>query len=414
MIERLSRNKRNLVLAGLGLLFLWMGWSIRAVVNPLVIGYLLAFILHPLVERVQLLGFSRRSAVNQVFLSGFVLAVLISVGLAFQSAALVTELIEGKPVVSTLVEVEVDPTKASFETLLVDDVGGDEVSDAGTDPSNAAVEDWLESLQGRVDKFMLRVNGWFGTEWQLEVLKFDDLEKLSQDWVKDNKEEGLSFGVWLFKQSMVFLQDFVGGMFALVGLLFLVPLYCYYLLFELERLHRFLARYIPKADRQRLSTVGREIGEVIAAFFRGRLSVCLIKGLLLSLGLFIAGVDYALLFGILSGFLSLIPFVGAAIGFLMAFVFAVVGHGVLEGLVRTGIVYFVVEIIEGYVLVPRILGESLGLHPLVVIFAIFAGGAAFGTLGIVLALPLTAALVILVRELVLPAMQRMADEDHVA
>ena len=74
MIERLSRNKRNWVLALLGLVFVWFAWSIRAVVNPLLIGYLLAFILHPLVERVQLLGFSRRTAVNLVFLAGFLLA----------------------------------------------------------------------------------------------------------------------------------------------------------------------------------------------------------------------------------------------------------------------------------------------------------------------------------------------------
>lgn len=393
MIERLSRNKRNLVLALLGLLVVWFAWSIRSVVNPLLVGYLLAFILHPLVERVQLLGFSRRTAVNLVFLTGFLLAVGISIGLFLQTSSLVQELLPTEEVALPAAEAQAPTASAEGESV-------------------APLELWLSALETRLGTFTDRVNGWFGTELDAPLVPdVQHIQAWATRWVDKNKDEGLSLGFWLLTQSAALTTEFVGGVLALGGMLFLVPLYCYYLLFELERLHRFVVRYIPKTDRQRLSGVGREIGEVIAAFFRGRLSVCLFKGLILAFGLWVAGVDYALLFGILSGFLSLVPFVGAAIGFLIAFVFATVEHGVLGSVLRTGVVYFAAEMIEGYVLVPRILGDSLGLHPLVVIFAIFAGGAALGTLGIVAALPLTAALVILVRELVLPAMQRLADED---
>jgi len=191
----------------------------------------------------------------------------------------------------------------------------------------------------------------------------------------------------------------------------LVPLYAYYLLFELGRLHTFVRCYLPKRDRERLTGVADQIGVVVASFFRGRLAVCFVKGLILSIGLWIAGVDYAFLFGMLSGFLSLIPFFGPFIGFVAAFTIGILDHSVVGSLIRCGIVFGVAEVLEGYVLVPKILGDSLGLHPLVVIFAMLAGAAALGMFGILIALPLTASLVILFRELVLPALQKWADEE---
>jgi predicted PurR-regulated permease PerM len=99
------------------------------------------------------------------------------------------------------------------------------------------------------------------------------------------------------------------------------------------------------------------------------------------------------------------------VGFLGASLIGIVEHGVLGSLVRTGIVFGLGELLEGYVLIPKVLGDSLGLHPLVVLFAILAGGAALGMFGILIALPLTASLVILAREFLLPALQQFADED---
>jgi predicted PurR-regulated permease PerM len=202
-------------------------------------------------------------------------------------------------------------------------------------------------------------------------------------------------------------------LFGIGGLVVLVPLYTYYLLFELDRVHGFFGRYVPKRERARVARVGNQVGEVLAHFFRGRLLVCVLKGALLTVGLFVADVPYAFLLGMGSGFLSLIPAVGPLIGFVGAFLLGVlVGeHSFVGSLVRTGLVFGLAELVEGYVLIPKVLGDSLGLHPVVVLFSLLAGGAALGLFGVLVALPLTASLVILAREFVLPALGRFADED---
>jgi len=210
-----------------------------------------------------------------------------------------------------------------------------------------------------------------------------------------------------------------GSLLALVSFVVLLPIYTYFLLFELERIHAFVRRYLPRAEREHISRVGLQIGEVIGNFFRGRLAVCLAKGLFIAAGLALCGVQYALLLGMVAGAAALIPFAGPLLAYLMGLAFALQqGPGpstpeldLFEALWRTGAVYLLAEGLEGYYLVPKILGESLGLHPVVVLVSIFAGGAAFGMFGILLALPVTASLVIVMREFVLPELARLADRE---
>ena len=222
-------------------------------------------------------------------------------------------------------------------------------------------------------------------------------------------------------RSLRFLASFFARMLSIAGMFLLLPLYTYYFLFVQKDLHGFVQSCLPRRDRERISRVGFDIGQVVASFFRGRLSVCLIKGVILWIGLALAGVEYAFLFGMLSGLLSVVPFFGPFLGFIATFaidlplhsegtLFGMDTHGVLPSLVRTGLVFGLAELIEGYVLVPRILGDSLGLHPLVVFVSLLAGGAALGMLGVLIALPLTAVLVILVKEFVLPALHDFAEE----
>ena len=264
----------------------------------------------------------------------------------------------------------------------------------------------------RLEELRTTVNDTFGLELEpFEAVGVSTLTGWAKKFLVEHKEETTDLGLAAAQQSVSLLSRFVGGVIAVGGLILLVPLYAYFLLFELGRMHSFVKRYLPKRDREHLSEVADQIGAVIANFFRGRLAVCFLKGLFLSIGLMIVGVDYAFLFGMVSGFLSLIPFVGPFIGFALAAVVGIPEHGVIQALVRTGIVFGVGEVVEGYVLIPKVLGDSLGLHALVVLFAMLAGGAALGMFGILISLPLTASLVILFKEFVLPALQKMADED---
>ncbi len=370
MLERLSRNRRNLVLAVLGALVIWFFWTIRSVLNTLLLGYLAAFILHPLVLKVEQHGLSRRAAANLTFCAGFLLFGLGGLLLGLQ-----------------------------FRDLARDVVTNEKVQ---------------EEVQARLDDFSSWMRDTLGVDiGRLPTPDLATLRELARDYLEEDPSKvrnAGSAGIRAAGEAFGFLGNVIGRLLGLGGLFLLVPLYAYYLLFELGRLHAFVARYLPQRDRQRIVRVGGQIGEVIANFFRGRLSVCLAKGLLLSFGLLIARVDYAFLFGMVSGLFSLVPFIGPAVGFVMASAVAIIDHGVIGALLRTGIVFGLAELIEGYVLIPKILGDSLGLHPVVVLFALIAGGASLGMLGLLIALPLTASLVILIKEFVLPSLANLADE----
>jgi len=148
---------------------------------------------------------------------------------------------------------------------------------------------------------------------------------------------------------------------------------------------------------------------MIGSFFRGRLLVCLFKGVLLSIALAACGVPYWLLVGMLGGALALIPFVGPGIGYTLAFLLALLDHDPMQAVWRIAVVFSVGELGET-MLMPTVIGERLGLHPVVVLASLMIFGSALGMFGLLLALPLTAAIVILVRELVLPALKQFADD----
>jgi predicted PurR-regulated permease PerM len=403
VIADLAPWKRNTILAVIAALVLWFVWSIRSVVNPLLLGYLCAYILHPLVVKLEARGLSRRAAVNWVFLGGFLLFTGIVLGLSLQTYSIVAA-IEGEELAQKID----DKIRAGVDSL--GEWIGEEnlpdflVADPDAEPGDPDAE---------------------GPSLVASIVEFVSSHSAS---VQAAGEASLQAA----GGALGFLGRVIGNLLAIGGLLFLVPLYAYYMLFELGRVHGFVKRYLPQGEREHLADVAGQIGEVIANFFRGRLLVCLIKGVLISIGLFAAGVPYPLLFGMVSGFLSIIPFFGPFLGFLVAFLVALPAEGIalstpaegadpsfwqqawLGALVRTGVVFAVAELLEGYVLIPKILGDSLGLHPLVVFFALLAGGAALGMFGILIALPLTASIVILAREFVLPAMARFADETGAA
>jgi predicted PurR-regulated permease PerM len=378
MLERLPRAWRNLALLALGALVLWFAWTVRGVLNPLLFGYLLAYILMPLVLSVERRGHSRRAAVNLIFVAGFLLATLVLAGLAWQLRTLALDLYEGARQAAA--------------------------APAGQGLPLHAV------LQQRLDEFTGTLRGWGLSVERWQVPDLEGLRVFARKLLEEHGGEAGRTGLSLAGRGAVIVARFLGGVLSTVGLFLLVPLYTYYFLFVIADVHGAVQRYFPLHERARLTRVFERVGEVISSFFRGRLSVALAKGLLLAVGLTLLGMPYGFLLGMLSGTLSIIPFVGAFTGFVLALSIGLLEHGVIGSSWRAALVFGAGELIEGYVLVPRILGNRLGLHPLVVFFALLAGGAALGMLGLLIALPLTATLVILFKELVAPALKQFADE----
>jgi predicted PurR-regulated permease PerM len=209
---------------------------------------------------------------------------------------------------------------------------------------------------------------------------------------------------WQEVSSATFkLIDYIsrGGMAAasLVTNLILIPVVTFYLLRDWDLLIRGIHGLLPRnmeADIRRLAV---EVDEVLAAFFRGQLMVMLALGLMYTIGLSVVGIELAVLIGMGAGLLSIVPYLGSIVGLLVAtgaaiFQFQDVFHPIMVLLV-----FIVGQTAEGMFLTPKLIGDRIGLHPVTVIFAILAGGQLFGFLGILLALPVAAALNVLVRHI---------------
>ena len=404
MIDRFTPAIRNLVLAIVFVLLAWFCWSVRSVLNPLILGDLLAFVVHPLVLRLERRGWKRRKAVNFIFTAfalGFVALALV---IFFQSRGLARELSVEQGLrkkVSERVDQALTQYKDEINWVVrlfresKDQKGATGAHGEETASSGAASHGGVDTAD---DLDSERILGWISDWWH--------------KWL--NEDESAPGGKPALEAAGTFLrfvQRVFGSLLEVLSLVVLLPIYTYFLLFELERIHTFVQRYLPQRHRARLVKIGTQIGEVLANFLRGRLLVCLCKGAFLALGLWIAGVKYALLLGLGTGFLSLIPFVGSFIGFAMALLISLLDQPLVTALVRTGIVFGAAEVLDNYVLIPKILGDSLGLHPVIVIFALMAGAASLGMFGLLIALPLAASLVIVGRELLLPVLADLADKD---
>jgi predicted PurR-regulated permease PerM len=136
---------------------------------------------------------------------------------------------------------------------------------------------------------------------------------------------------------------------------------------------------------------------VLGAFLRGQLTVMLALGIIYSIGLGLVGLELALLIGMLAGVVSFVPYLGFIVGIIVAGVAALMQFQELLPLLYVAIVFGVGQMAEGMVLTPMLVGEKIGLHPVAVIFAVLAGGQLFGFFGILLALPVAAVVMVLLR-----------------
>lgn len=177
----------------------------------------------------------------------------------------------------------------------------------------------------------------------------------------------------------------------------LLPFIVYYLAVDLPRLHRFFIELVPLTKRSKVASVFREIDGYVSAFVRGQAIVCSILFVLYAIGLGFIGVDLWLLLAFIAGFGNLIPYVGFLSGILLSSLMALVTFGDMQHVLWVWAVFGSVQALEGTFITPRIMGDSVGLSPLVVILALFAGGQLFGLLGVFLAIPAAAVVRVLAR-----------------
>ncbi len=185
---------------------------------------------------------------------------------------------------------------------------------------------------------------------------------------------------------------------AVLGNVFLIPIVMFYLLQEWPKILDYVEESIPRPMHDRTMKLVAEIDSVLSEFLRGQLSVMFLLALYYSVGLWLAGLRFALPVGIITGLLVFIPYVGFGTGLLLALLTAALQGG-WSPLLGVGVVFALGQLLESFALTPYLVGERIGLHPLAVIFALMAFGQLFGFVGMLVALPVGAALLVGLREL---------------
>ncbi len=317
----------------------WLMWLLAPVLTPFVAAALLAYIGDPLADHLQRLRFPRTIAVVCVFL------------LTFLGLGLLILLVV--PLIRTQV--------SAFLTALPDIV-------------IQAEQVWLPTITE-----YLGIEAGENVGLGAFVARYSDMA-----------------GNW-GATVLLSLSRGGGALAAAVISLFLIPILTFYLLRDWDLIISRIGALIPSRQRETVFRLARETDDVLGAFLRGQILVMICLGSIYSAGLTLVGLQFAVAIGVVAGLVSFVPYLGFVFGIALAGLTVVLEPDPLLRLVGVVATFSIGQFIEGSVLTPKLVGDRIGLHPVIVIFAVAAGGQLFGFFGILLALPAAAVLSVLVR-----------------
>ena len=317
----------------------WVIYLLAPILTPFVAGALLAYISDPLADRLQRLKLPRTAAVVAVFLITFLSIGLLVLLVLPLIRSQVIALLEALPGIITQVEQVWLPR--------VTDLMGIE---QGEDVGFAA--------------FIARYSDMAGS-WGSTVL--------------------------------MSISRSGGALAAAVISLFLIPIITFYMLRDWDIIVARLGALVPSDERETVFRLARETDEVLGAFLRGQILVMLGLAVIYSAGLALVGLKFALAIGVVAGLVSFVPYLGFVFGIALAGVTVMLEPDPLLRLGGVVATFSIAQFIEGSILTPKLVGDRIGLHPVMVIFAVAAGGQLFGFFGILLALPAAAVLSVLIR-----------------
>ncbi len=231
----------------------------------------------------------------------------------------------------------------------------------------------------------------------------DSLKQLLADEAGNYDERLAEYGTELVNWGSALLKSLVSGGLAILNLfslLIVTPVVAFYMLNDWDRMVAYIDSWLPRDHIEAIRALAREVDTVLAGFIRGQGSVCLVLGIIYAGSLSVVGLNFGMLIGLMSGLISFIPYVGSITGFVVAGGIALVQFlpgGDWISVVIVLSIFVVGQLIEGYVLSPKLVGDRVGLHPVWLMFALFAFGYLFGFVGLLLAVPLAAAAGVLIR-----------------
>jgi len=352
----------TILVIGLGTLYL-----LRSLLAILLASVAMAYLLDPLVDRFEARGRSREFGIVVLAIT----ATLILVG---------------------LLGVVLPSVALEFRELSSNLSGY--VSDLGQGLMER--KDWIEEQTGLTLPETL--DGWL-TELQRQLFSPDGASGAHDEAGLAGVLADAAPDVGLYVTNLL-KQALAGGVSFILAFvnLALVPIFVFYLLRDWDRMIAAVDGMIPPRHRGRVRRLAGDIDERLASFVRGQITVCCALGVLYSAGLLISGIDLAIGVGMLSGALFIVPYLGTIVGVVLASLLALLKFGLDWHLVACWITFGGVQLVEGSLLTPWIVGDKVGLHPLVVMIALLVGGNLFGIWGMLLAIPVTAAAQVLLLE----------------
>lgn len=316
--------------------FLTALWGLGQVLAPFLVGGAIAYFLDPVADRLQRLGLSRVLATTVISLSALLIGVLLVLAVIPSLASQLGGLIEATPQI--------------FRKLQT-----------------------------------------FLTERFPDLLDENSVIRRSILSIGDNLRE------WGTEAAKTLFTSALGVLNALLFLV-VVPVVAFYLLLDWDNMIARIDALLPRDHAPVVRDLAARIDRVLAAFVRGQLSVCIALGVFYSAALMLAGLDFGLLVGAIAGAITFIPYVGALVGGALAIGLAMfqfwgdwASIGIIAGIFALG------QFLEGNVITPRLVGNSVGLHPVWLLFALSAFGSAFGFVGMLVAVPVAASLGVLTR-----------------
>ena len=336
-----DRHKWQLMALIVGLSFLL--WLLGPVLTPFVIAALLAYLGDPLVDWLERLRLSRSGAVAIVF----VLMTLVLVGVVL----LLIPLLERQ------------------------------------------ISAFIEQFPRYRDWFTGSALPWISqhTGFDVEGIELGSIYTMLQEhWQQAGGVVATLLGG--ISKSGLLILNFVLN-------LALIPVVAFYLLRDWDVMVEKIRMLIPRPIEPTVSRLARESDSVLGGFLRGQLSVMFALGMIYGIGLWMAGIDFALLIGTIAGLVSFIPYLGATVGVGIGLIAALVQYGDWTHVILVCVVFGVGQMLESMVLTPFLVGDRIGMHPVAVIFAVMAGGQLFGFVGVLVALPVAAVAMVLLRYL---------------
>jgi predicted PurR-regulated permease PerM len=232
---------------------------------------------------------------------------------------------------------------------------------------------------------------WINTRVHLDLAPYFDPQQLIGMLRAHWQEAGVATSV-LCKVSRSGLM-----LIQILSTIFLVPVLAFYFLRDWDVLVARVDMLLPRAIQPTIARLASESNEMLGGFLRGQLSVMVCLGTFYTVGLLFVGLDLALLIGMITGMLSFVPYLGVITGISLSLIATLVQFGDVQHILMVMGLFAIGQTLESFVLVPRLVGDKIGMHPVGVIFAIMAGGELFGFLGVLLALPISAIAMVLLR-----------------